>query len=140
MYQWSSWKVGMLSIPQAFFSFSELSNFCKSHGLIRSGGSLSAASSRSWTLASTRCSWFSSHKSCGVNWCFKQSAIYLLLCSGFIFWMIFNAHLHHVLYIIDADPLGQGQGQGYITTNSQSVSLSWRRAQSRTIDQSLLSP
>jgi NAD(P)-dependent dehydrogenase (short-subunit alcohol dehydrogenase family) len=34
----------------------------------------------------------------------------------------------------------QGQGQGYITTNSQSVSMSWYRAQSRTIDQSLLSP
>jgi hypothetical protein len=33
-----------------------------------------------------------------------------------------------------------GQGQGYITTNSQSVSVSWCRAQSRTIDQSLLSP
>jgi hypothetical protein len=33
-----------------------------------------------------------------------------------------------------------GQGQGYITTNSQSVSMSWYRAQSRTIDQSLLSP
>jgi hypothetical protein len=31
---------------------------------------------------------------------------------------------------------GQGQGQGYITTNSQSVSVSWCRAQSRTIDQS----
>jgi hypothetical protein len=34
----------------------------------------------------------------------------------------------------------QGQGQGYITTNNQSVSISWYRAQSRTIDQSLLSP
>jgi hypothetical protein len=34
----------------------------------------------------------------------------------------------------------QGQGQGYITTNNQSVSMSWYRAQSRTIDQSLLSP
>jgi hypothetical protein len=34
----------------------------------------------------------------------------------------------------------QGQGQGYITTNNQSVSMSWCRAQSRTIDQSLLSP
>jgi hypothetical protein len=33
-----------------------------------------------------------------------------------------------------------GQGQGYITTNNQSVSMSWYRAQSRTIDQSLLSP
>jgi hypothetical protein len=31
-------------------------------------------------------------------------------------------------------------GQGYITTNNQSVSMSWYRAQSRTIDQSLLSP
>jgi hypothetical protein len=34
----------------------------------------------------------------------------------------------------------QGQGQGYITTNSQSVSVSWYRAQFRTIHQSLLSP
>jgi hypothetical protein len=33
-----------------------------------------------------------------------------------------------------------GQGQGYITTNNQSVSMSWYRAQSRTVDQSLLSP
>jgi hypothetical protein len=32
------------------------------------------------------------------------------------------------------------QGQGYITTNNQSVSMSWYGAQSRTIDQSLLSP
>jgi hypothetical protein len=31
------------------------------------------------------------------------------------------------------------QGEGYITTNSQSVSMSWCLAQSRTIDQSLLS-
>jgi hypothetical protein len=34
----------------------------------------------------------------------------------------------------------RGQGQGYITTNNQSASMSWYRAQSRTIDQSLLSP
>jgi hypothetical protein len=34
----------------------------------------------------------------------------------------------------------ESQGQGYITTNSQSVSMSWYRAQSQTIDQSLLSP
>jgi hypothetical protein len=32
------------------------------------------------------------------------------------------------------------QGQGNFTTNNQSVSMSWYRAQSRTIDQSLLSP
>jgi hypothetical protein len=41
---------------------------------------------------------------------------------------------------ITAVDSGQGQGQGYITTNNQSVSMSWYRAQSRTIDQSLLSP
>jgi hypothetical protein len=35
---------------------------------------------------------------------------------------------------------GQGQGQGYITPNSQSVSMSWCLAQFWTIDQSLLSP
>jgi hypothetical protein len=46
------------------------------------------------------------------------------------------------IYIQDVTsiPPLQGQGQGYITTNSQSVSMSWYRAQSRTIDQSLLSP
>jgi hypothetical protein len=36
--------------------------------------------------------------------------------------------------------LVSGQGQGYIATNSQSVSMSCCLAQSRTIDQSLLSP
>jgi hypothetical protein len=39
---------GMPSIPQAFRSFRDSINFCKSHGLILSGGSLSTAS-RSWT-------------------------------------------------------------------------------------------
>jgi hypothetical protein len=34
----------------------------------------------------------------------------------------------------------QGQGQGYITTNNQSVNMSSYRAQARTNDQSLLSP
>jgi hypothetical protein len=72
----------MPSVPQAFFNFKEFSNFCKSQGLILSGGSLSAASSRVWTLASTRRSWFSSHRSCGVNWFSKQSAIALALSSG----------------------------------------------------------
>jgi hypothetical protein len=31
--------------------------------------------SRDWTLASTCHLSFSSHRACGVNWCFKQSAI-----------------------------------------------------------------
>jgi hypothetical protein len=36
---------------------------------------LSTSLSRALTLASTRCSWFSSHKSCGANWIPEQSAI-----------------------------------------------------------------
>jgi hypothetical protein len=67
---------GMLSIPLAFLNFKELISFCKTHGLLLSGG-LSTASSRAWTLASTRRSWFSSHKSWCVNWFSKQSAIVL---------------------------------------------------------------
>jgi hypothetical protein len=65
----------MPSIPQAFCNFRELINFCVSHGRILSGV-LSAASSRAWTLASTRRSWLSSHKSCGVNWFSKQTAMH----------------------------------------------------------------
>jgi hypothetical protein len=49
--------LGMLSIPQAFLSFSEFISFCKSQGLTLSGGLLSTDSSRAWTLASTRHSW-----------------------------------------------------------------------------------
>jgi hypothetical protein len=59
---------GMPSIPQAFFNFNEFSIFCMTHGLILIGGFLSSASSRAWTVASTRSSWLSSHRSCGVNW------------------------------------------------------------------------
>jgi hypothetical protein len=91
--KWTSGLVGMClrhsfgtpSIPQAFFTFSEFRSFCRSYGLILCGGLLSAASSRAWTLASTRRSWFSSHKSCGVNWFSKQSAIALALSSGWYF-------------------------------------------------------
>jgi hypothetical protein len=43
---------------------------------------LSSASSRAWTLASTRSSWFSSHMSCGVNIFSKESAIALALSTG----------------------------------------------------------
>jgi hypothetical protein len=68
---------GMPSIPQAFFSFSVFTIFCTSHGLTLSGGLLSTASSRAWTLASSRRSWFSPHKSWGVNRSSKQSAIAL---------------------------------------------------------------
>jgi hypothetical protein len=75
---------GMPSIPQAFFNFKEFSNFCKSQGLVLpgGGGSLSAASSRTWTIASTRRSWFYSHRSWGVNRFSKQSAIALALSTG----------------------------------------------------------
>jgi hypothetical protein len=41
------------------------------------GDCLFTASSRAWTLAFTRRSCFSSHKSCCVNWFSKQSAITL---------------------------------------------------------------
>jgi hypothetical protein len=72
----------MPPIPQDFLNFKELISFCKSHGLILSGGLLSTASSRVWTLASTRRSWFSSHKSWFVN-CFpKQSAIAFAFSDG----------------------------------------------------------
>jgi hypothetical protein len=42
-------------------------------------------SSRAWTLASTRRSWFSSHKSWCVNWFSKQSAIALAFSNGWNF-------------------------------------------------------
>jgi hypothetical protein len=69
--------LGMPSVPNVFLDFKERIRFCKPHGLILSGGLLSTASSRVWTLASTRRSWFSSHKSWCVNWFSKQSAIAL---------------------------------------------------------------
>jgi hypothetical protein len=73
---------GMPSIPQAFLNFKEFINFCKSHGLIIWGGLLSTSSSWAWTLATTRHSWFSSRKSCGVNCISKQSAIALAFSDG----------------------------------------------------------
>jgi hypothetical protein len=39
-------------------------------------------SSRAWTLASTHHSWFLSHRSCCVNWIFKQSTIALAFSNG----------------------------------------------------------
>jgi hypothetical protein len=45
-----------------------------------------------------------------------------------------------LLKVLQERLISMGQGQGYITTNNQSVSMSWYRAQSQTIDQSLLSP
>jgi hypothetical protein len=39
---------------------------------------LSTALSITSTLANTRRSWFSSHRSCGVNWFSKQSVIALM--------------------------------------------------------------
>jgi hypothetical protein len=70
---------GMSSIPQAFLNFKELITFCKSYGLILSGGLFSTASIRHRILASTRSSWFSSHKSWCVNW---LSLSALLIKSG----------------------------------------------------------
>jgi hypothetical protein len=54
---------GMPSVPQAFLSFREFTNFCRSHGLIFSGELLSAALNRVSTLASTCRLWFPSHRS-----------------------------------------------------------------------------
>jgi hypothetical protein len=70
------------SIPQAFLSFREYINFCKSRGLILSGGLLSTVSSRAWTLASTHRLRFSSHTSCDVKWFSKQPAIALAFFNG----------------------------------------------------------
>jgi hypothetical protein len=35
-----------------------------------------------WILVSTCCSWFLSHRSCDVNWFYKQSAITLAFLFG----------------------------------------------------------
>jgi hypothetical protein len=72
----------MPSIPHDLLNFRELISFCNSHGLILSGGLLSTASSRVWTLVSTRPSWFSLHRSWCVNWFSKQSAIALASSDG----------------------------------------------------------
>jgi hypothetical protein len=64
------------------------------------------------------------------NYCFYSGTSLTLLRSV----------LHLYVCLCRNELVGQGQGQGYITTNSQSVSKSWCLAQSRTIDQSLLSP
>jgi hypothetical protein len=71
MHQWPSWK-----LSEAFILCHQ---FHRSFAV--SGGSLSTAS-RSWTLASTRRSWFSSHRSCGVNCFSKQFAIALAFSDG----------------------------------------------------------
>jgi hypothetical protein len=67
---------GIPSVPQAFLSFRDSINFCKSNGLILWREPLSAASRRSW---------FSSHRSCGVNYLSKQSAIVLAFPNGWNF-------------------------------------------------------
>jgi hypothetical protein len=87
VYQWSSWKSPEAFIWNAINSagrsqFQELINFCKSHGLFLSGGLLSTAWSRVWSLASTRRSWFSSHRSWCVNWFSKQTEIALAFSDG----------------------------------------------------------
>jgi hypothetical protein len=83
---WSSCKVPEAFICNAINSagllnFRDFINFCRSHSHILSEG-LSTASSRAWTLASTCHSWFSSHKSCSVNWFSKQSAIAVPFSRG----------------------------------------------------------
>jgi hypothetical protein len=65
-----------------FLNFKELISFGKSRGFILSEGLLCTASSRAWTLAPTRRSWFPSHRSWCVNWFSKQSAIALAFSDG----------------------------------------------------------
>jgi hypothetical protein len=71
---------GMPSIPQAFLNFKEFINFCKSQGLIFWGGLLSTVLSRAWTPPPAVHDF--RHKSCGVNWISKQSAIALAFSDG----------------------------------------------------------
>jgi hypothetical protein len=54
---------GIPSCPQTFFNTSDSTNFCMSQGLTFSKGVSSTDASRAWTLASTRRSRFSSHRS-----------------------------------------------------------------------------
>jgi hypothetical protein len=79
---------GMPLIPHVFFNFKEFINFCKSHGRILSRGVVvysfqQSLHSSTWTIASTCRSWFSSHKSWGVNCFYEQSAIALALSRNF---------------------------------------------------------
>jgi hypothetical protein len=134
--QWSSWKVPEAFVRNAInstghFNFKEFSNFCRPQGLILSGGSLSAASSRAWTLASTCRSWLSSHRSCGVNWFSKQSAIALALSAECYFrpkkpWMAVGAFGPSLL--VRDFAIIQSQSQSHITTDIQSASPSWCQA------------
>jgi hypothetical protein len=103
---------GKPSIPQGFLNFKELNNFCKSHGLILSGGLVVYGFEQSLNLASTRRSWFSSHRSWCVNWFSKQSPITLVQTPS--------------------------QSQSHIATDGQSVCLSWCRAPSGAHDQILV--
>jgi hypothetical protein len=79
--QRSPWKVSEAFIWNAinstgFSQFQGIYYYSISHTVLSfEGGWLSTVSSRAWTLSSTRCWWFSSHRSCGVNWISKQSAI-----------------------------------------------------------------
>jgi hypothetical protein len=70
----------MPSIPQAFLSFKEYINFCKSRGLFFQWDC--CLQLRRELVASTRRSLSLSHSKCGVNWFSKQSAIALAFSSG----------------------------------------------------------
>jgi hypothetical protein len=76
---------GIPSIPHAFLSFSDFINFYISQGVTFSKGVLSAASRSAWSVASTHCLWFPSHKSCGVNWFSKCSAVLVAFSRGSYF-------------------------------------------------------
>jgi hypothetical protein len=57
-------------------------SFCTLQGLAFSGRLSSTASNRAWTWPSTRCSWFSTQRSCDVTLFSKQSAIALVFLTG----------------------------------------------------------
>jgi hypothetical protein len=69
---------GLLLSPQAFLNFSIFTNVHMSQGLMFSSWVSSTDVSRAWTLDSTHCSWFASHRSLDVN-CLLCSP-----CQGYI--------------------------------------------------------
>jgi hypothetical protein len=73
--RWLRHSFAIPSSPQDFLNFNAFTNFCMSQVLTYSMGVASTGVTRAWTLASTCCSWFSSHRSWDVNWFPKQSAI-----------------------------------------------------------------
>jgi hypothetical protein len=73
---------GMLSIPQDLFGLNEFINFLSHRALLFHGGCCSSLREESWPLASTRCSWFSSHRSWRVKQFSERSEIALAFSIG----------------------------------------------------------